>query len=302
MYNDLWGRSSFARCLIEVNSEADLVDAVPIGIPSLTRDDFTKETIHVVSPPIVTTSNVVTHIVEKTNDGFQTMGRKNRLGKSKSTNGGQLAGPSTDGTSSKKENITMSNSYSDLNDEEEDVEDVYDESANLFLKTKTGGSSSSMAVAGLYNVDVAAIFGVPLTTVGALDVLIKNIEAGEHDVLLYGMTNDKRMEIMNAFGAICDSIEAKNSVPSKSTPSDPIMQPVDINTKATSYAVGASAKDQPKVDSNFCPLVADLIFNGVNISIPLKVIEKEQLGEAWVEKDNDEHQRLFSLNLIHGLD
>nr|GEZ91550.1 hypothetical protein [Tanacetum cinerariifolium] len=54
----------------------------------------------------------------------------------------------TDGTSSKKENITMSNSYSDLNDEEEDVEDVYDESANLFLKTKTGGSSSSMAVAG----------------------------------------------------------------------------------------------------------------------------------------------------------
>ncbi|GJT24124.1 zinc knuckle CX2CX4HX4C containing protein [Tanacetum coccineum] len=47
MCNDSWGRSSFARCLIEVNSEADLVDVVTIGIPSLTGDDFTKETIRV---------------------------------------------------------------------------------------------------------------------------------------------------------------------------------------------------------------------------------------------------------------
>ncbi|GKA52626.1 zinc knuckle CX2CX4HX4C containing protein [Tanacetum coccineum] len=32
MCNDSWGRSSFARCLIEVNSKADLVDVVTIGI------------------------------------------------------------------------------------------------------------------------------------------------------------------------------------------------------------------------------------------------------------------------------
>ncbi|GKA02914.1 zinc knuckle CX2CX4HX4C containing protein, partial [Tanacetum coccineum] len=115
------GRSSFARCLIEVNSEADLVDVVTIGIPSLSRDGFIKETIRVeyewrpprcdickifghvhdhcpkkvVSPPIVTTSNVVTPTVEKTNDGFQTVGKKKkRKGKSKSTNGGQFTGPS----------------------------------------------------------------------------------------------------------------------------------------------------------------------------------------------------------------
>ncbi|GJS33590.1 hypothetical protein Tco_0531972 [Tanacetum coccineum] len=170
MCNDSWGRSSFARYLIEVNSEANLVDDVTIGIPSLTGDDFTKETIRVeyewrpprcdlckifgyvhdhcpkkvVSPPIVTTSNVVTPIVENTNDGFQTVGKKKkRKGKSKSTNGGQLAGPSTAGTSSKKD----SNSYYALNDEEEDVENVYEESANLFPKTKTGGSSSSTAAA-----------------------------------------------------------------------------------------------------------------------------------------------------------
>nr|GEU51254.1 zinc knuckle CX2CX4HX4C [Tanacetum cinerariifolium] len=45
MFNDSWGRSSFARCLIEVNSDAKLVDVVTIGIPALTGDGFTKETI-----------------------------------------------------------------------------------------------------------------------------------------------------------------------------------------------------------------------------------------------------------------
>ncbi|GJW11233.1 zinc knuckle CX2CX4HX4C containing protein [Tanacetum coccineum] len=184
--NDSWGMSSFARCLIEVNSEADLVDVVTIGIPSLSEDDFTKETIRV-DPPIVATSNVVTPNAEKTNDGFQTVGKKKkRKGKSKSTNGGQFTGPSvkhnvryepkattsapkkgttyvgytsqstpmlkTTGNSSKKDNLSMSNSFSALNEEEEedeeDVENVYDESANLIQNTKAGGSSSFTAAAG----------------------------------------------------------------------------------------------------------------------------------------------------------
>ncbi|GJZ73362.1 zinc knuckle CX2CX4HX4C containing protein [Tanacetum coccineum] len=99
MCNDSWGRSSFARCLIEVNSEADLVDVVTIGIPSLSEDDFTKETIRV-DPPIVATFNVVTPNAEMTND------------------------------------------------EEEDMENVYDESANLIQNTKAGGSSSFTAAVG----------------------------------------------------------------------------------------------------------------------------------------------------------
>nr|GEU67565.1 hypothetical protein [Tanacetum cinerariifolium] len=188
MYKDSWGMSSFARYLIEVNSEADLMDVVTIGVLSFTRDDFTKETIRVevVSPPIVTTSNVVTPIIVKTNDGFQTVGKKKkRKGKSKSTNGGQFSGPSvkptvryepkaipsalkkgtpyvgyaskltimskTTGTFSKNNNIIMSNSYSAFNeeeDEDEDVENVYDETANLFLITKTNGSLSFTTAAG----------------------------------------------------------------------------------------------------------------------------------------------------------
>ncbi|GKD70876.1 zinc knuckle CX2CX4HX4C containing protein [Tanacetum coccineum] len=167
MCKDSWGRSSFARCLIEVNLEADLVDVVTIGIPSLTGDDFTKETIRVeyewrpprcdeckifghvhehcpkkvVSPPVVTTSIVDAPTVENSNDGFQTMGKKKkRKGKAKSTNGGQFAGPLNPSTSPsmlktaktipKKDNFTTSNSFSALNDEEEDdeeVENVYNE-------------------------------------------------------------------------------------------------------------------------------------------------------------------------------
>ncbi|GJS11922.1 zinc knuckle CX2CX4HX4C containing protein [Tanacetum coccineum] len=212
MCKDSWGRSSFARCLIEVNLEADLVDSVTIGIPSLTGDDFTKETIcveykwrpprcdecmifgHVhdyfpkkmVIPPIVTTSNVVAPTFEKSNDCFQTVGKKKkRKGKSKSTNSGQFTGPSvkqtvryepkatisarkkgatnvsnpskssymlkTEDTSPKNDNFTTSNSLSTLNDEEEDdeeVKNVYDESANLVPNTNTGGSSSCTAAAG----------------------------------------------------------------------------------------------------------------------------------------------------------
>ncbi|GJU99782.1 hypothetical protein Tco_1329053 [Tanacetum coccineum] len=164
----LRGRSSFARCLIEVTSKADLVDVDTIGIPSLFEDDFTKETICVEyewRPPRCDTCKT-----------------KKRKGKSKSTNGGQFTGPSvkhnvryepkattsapkkgttyvgytsqstpmlkTIGNSSKKDNLSMSNSFSALNEEEEeDVENVYDESANLIQNIKAGGSSSFTAAA-----------------------------------------------------------------------------------------------------------------------------------------------------------
>ncbi|GKA03631.1 hypothetical protein Tco_0676412 [Tanacetum coccineum] len=80
--------------IVTVNSEADLVDVVTIGIPSLTGDGFTKETI-CVDPPIVTTFNVVTPTIEKTNDGFLMVSKKKkRKGKSKSTNGDHFAGSS----------------------------------------------------------------------------------------------------------------------------------------------------------------------------------------------------------------
>ncbi|GKB03157.1 hypothetical protein Tco_0831246 [Tanacetum coccineum] len=116
----------------------------------------------------------------------------------------------------------------------------------------------------LSSIDVVATFGVPLTTVGDLHKLINDIEVGKHNELLSKMTNDDCMETMDAIGAICNSIHADNNN-------------VDvIPCKSTSYAgaAGASAKDQPKVNSNFRTLVADPVFDGVNISIPCKVVEK----------------------------
>ncbi|GKF94719.1 hypothetical protein Tco_0284419, partial [Tanacetum coccineum] len=98
-------------------------------------------------PNIVVTPNVPaptaektnpTSTIVKTNDGFQTVGKKKKKkGKSKSTNVGQTGGqskqPTTTVTSTREGNITMSNSYVALDDESEnDVENVYDEPANLF--------------------------------------------------------------------------------------------------------------------------------------------------------------------------
>ncbi|GJZ96798.1 hypothetical protein Tco_0669132 [Tanacetum coccineum] len=122
------------------------------------HDYFPKK---VVSPPIVATSNVVTPNAEKTNDGFQTVGKKKkRKGKSKSINGAsvywsvglniivRLSFKATykctkegntyvgfitfnrtsyvevrTGNSSKKDNLSMSNSFSSLNEEEEEGKD-----------------------------------------------------------------------------------------------------------------------------------------------------------------------------------
>ncbi|GJY62492.1 zinc knuckle CX2CX4HX4C containing protein [Tanacetum coccineum] len=170
----------------------------------------------------------------------------------------------------------------------------------------------------LNSIDVAATFGVSLTNVGDLHKLINDIEAGKHDELLSGLTNADRMETLDALGSICNSIQANRNnayvtpckvshaddlinlnVDESTIPSDLIIQSVDINTKSTSYAgaAGASAKDQPNVNSNFCTLVVDPVFDGVNVSIPRKVVKKEQLGETWAEKDYDEFQRLFFFKL-----
>nr|GEY64713.1 RNA-directed DNA polymerase, eukaryota, reverse transcriptase zinc-binding domain protein [Tanacetum cinerariifolium] len=87
MCKDSWGRSSFTRCLIEINSEADLKDSITIGIPDLEGPGFTKQTIRVEyewKPPRCQTCNIFGHTVESCpkkvvttlvvtdfNDGFQ---------------------------------------------------------------------------------------------------------------------------------------------------------------------------------------------------------------------------------------
>ncbi|GKD33446.1 hypothetical protein Tco_1248955, partial [Tanacetum coccineum] len=123
-----------------------------------------------------------------------------------------------------------------------------------------------------------------------------DVKRGSHSccVDLFELTNEDRIETLEALGSICNSIKVDRNnadvIPCKvsyaddsinlnvdesTIPSDPIVQSVDIN-KSTSYAgvAGGSAKDQPNVNSNFRTLVADPVFDGVNISIPRKVVEK----------------------------
>nr|GEW34687.1 zinc knuckle CX2CX4HX4C [Tanacetum cinerariifolium] len=171
-------------CKEELTSIPVWVKIHDVLIHVFSKDGLSIVASQIASPPTAVTSTVVTPTVEKTNDEFQMVGKKKKKkGKSKSTNGGQFAGPSikktfryepkatisapkkgaitkgntsnpssmlkTTDTSSKKGNITTSNSYSALDDKsEEDVENVYDESANLFPSTNIGGSSSFMATDG----------------------------------------------------------------------------------------------------------------------------------------------------------
>ncbi|GJY76400.1 zinc knuckle CX2CX4HX4C containing protein [Tanacetum coccineum] len=153
MCKDSWGRSSFARCLIKRPPRCD-----ECKIFGHVHDHCPKK---MVNPPIVTTSNVVAPTFEKSNDGFQTVGKKKKrkattiTPKKGATN---VSNPSKSSSmlkaadnSPKNDNFTTSNSFSALNDEEEDdeeVENVYDELANLVPNTNTAGSSSFTAAAG----------------------------------------------------------------------------------------------------------------------------------------------------------
>ncbi|GJS80983.1 hypothetical protein Tco_0747524 [Tanacetum coccineum] len=143
-----WGRSSFARCLIEINVDDVLKESLTMGVPLTGGLGFTFETVSI--PSTVVISNAHTPTVEKTNHEFQTVSKKKKKGKSKSTNGGQNHPPKATVTSTMEGKITMSNPYSALDDKsEEDVENMYDESDKLFHSTITGENSSTfMAAAG----------------------------------------------------------------------------------------------------------------------------------------------------------
>ncbi|GKB04295.1 reverse transcriptase domain-containing protein [Tanacetum coccineum] len=115
--------SSFARYLIEINAEDVLQDSLTIGIPC-EDDGFSIE--YEWKPPRCDLCK-----------------KKKKKGKSKS-NVNMVNSPNQD-------NITSSNSFATLNkdiEDEEEVENVFDETANLF-NSKTSGRSSFTAVVKL---------------------------------------------------------------------------------------------------------------------------------------------------------
>nr|GEV44737.1 zinc knuckle CX2CX4HX4C [Tanacetum cinerariifolium] len=136
----------------------------------------------------------------------------------------------------------------------------------------------------IYSIDdVAALFGVPFNSLKEIDVITKDLEVSKYD-LWSKLTKETCRGIIDIIYNRWDTFlnmqksapVVDNSLSSKASPSDPNVQSVDINTKSTSYAgaAGANAKDKPKVNSNFRPLVVDPVIDGVNISIPRKGVEK----------------------------
>ncbi|GJS49268.1 zinc knuckle CX2CX4HX4C containing protein [Tanacetum coccineum] len=119
--------------------------------------------------------------------------------------------------------------------------------------------------------DVAKLFGVSLNTLKDIDDFVQELQLGKHELWPL-LSKEKGQEINRCFVTSYGSLSESASMPKV----NPIVQSVDINIKSTSYASDASAnlKEKPKVSSNFRPLVADPVFNGVNISILCKVVEK----------------------------
>nr|GEX26731.1 hypothetical protein [Tanacetum cinerariifolium] len=139
----------------------------------------------------------------------------------------------------------------------------------IFSPLVSHTTTINMPPRGLFDIDVTATFKVPLTTVGDLHMLINDIKAGKHDELLAEMTNDDRVETLDALSTIYNSIQADN----------PIFQSTEINTNSTSYAraAGARTKDQPKVSSIFHPLVADPVLMVLTSLFPVLDI----ITQAW---------------------
>ncbi|GKD92701.1 hypothetical protein Tco_1372538, partial [Tanacetum coccineum] len=71
-------------------------------------------------------------------------------------------------------------------------------------------------------------------------------------------------------------VNLESSQVEKPSHESPIVHSVEVDTIPKSYdgTAGADTNDQSNVKSNFRSLVADMVFDGVNISIPRKVVEK----------------------------
>ncbi|GJW27337.1 hypothetical protein Tco_0041148 [Tanacetum coccineum] len=144
-----WGRSSFARCLIEVSADDVFKDTLTIGVPLIEDSGFSIETVRIEYEPKAAKS--------VQNTGASNVGNASKSSPShvSSMSKNQPLKASFPTSSSRRSpiieeggNITMSNSYVALDDEsEEEIENVYDESANLFNSTKTCESSSTFTVA-----------------------------------------------------------------------------------------------------------------------------------------------------------
>ncbi|GJZ41700.1 zinc knuckle CX2CX4HX4C containing protein [Tanacetum coccineum] len=147
MCSNSWGRSIFARCLIKVKAKEVLKESITIGIP------MPKDIGHVYDQ--YPKNAIATPTIDSTNDGFQTHIKPKVIFEPKAHRNSSnnrvpnVSSPANDGpfrngvpkvsTSAK---VDLYKEWEDV-DSKEEVEVVYDESANLLKSTKTVASTST---------------------------------------------------------------------------------------------------------------------------------------------------------------
>nr|GEW36200.1 zinc knuckle CX2CX4HX4C [Tanacetum cinerariifolium] len=166
-----------------------------------------------------------------------------------------------------------------------------DTNKSSFLKnpSQSGGDQSDVSTYGevdgvsswlIKDTTIETLLGVEFTSLTDIDVFTNSIKERKYADSLSMMSTTDINAVVNTietigkkFQVVSDSHVIRQD---QAFPSDPIVRSVDIITKSTSYvgAASASTNEQPNVSSNFRPLVADLVFNGVNILIPRKVVKK----------------------------
>ncbi|GJS41677.1 zinc knuckle CX2CX4HX4C containing protein [Tanacetum coccineum] len=189
MCKESWGRSSFARCLIEINSEAEFTKSITIGIPELEGPSFIKENIRVEyewKPPRrnnkknAAGNTIPRGVPVAKGKGFQVGKQFNYQPKSTNSyfsGGGNRGTTSSKAGSSANEGASVANKVNSIDkqkgtnvvgtsmmkifnisspnpftvlgeveDEDEDIENVYDESENLNLNHNPGPSTPAQMV------------------------------------------------------------------------------------------------------------------------------------------------------------
>ncbi|GKB03937.1 hypothetical protein Tco_0832080 [Tanacetum coccineum] len=151
-------------------------------------------------------------------------------------------------------------------------------------------TSTTNIPSGPYEVNVGVIFSVKVTSLKDIDGLTKSIEAGKYE-------DEKLLAEVMATSNMLSATVSNNSMgltspqgnvpkinhifdmtgPSIESPSvdSPIIRSVLIQSNPNSYAraTGASTFEPSKGKENFCPLYSKNLCNGVDFTIPKKVVE-----------------------------
>ncbi|GJV98732.1 hypothetical protein Tco_1553984 [Tanacetum coccineum] len=120
------------------------------------------------------------------------------------------------------------------------------------------------------------VIRVPLKTLVDYENFANGIEMGTYEVWSKLTSQQRKAILKTASAGWTTLMELKSATPDLGGSPKTFASVLNPGLGAA----GASAKDQPKVNLNFRPLVADPVFDGVNISIPRKVVEKADLVDV----------------------